>query len=192
MQLHLRLPAIGVGPMFPSDEACRERLVDVQWPDGVWCPKCRSKTVGYMMARRTFYCEICKHQFTAISGTVLRHSRVSIRKWFLAAELLIQHNSKNPELNYPTGHDLKDVLGISYAAAHALKKKVLDDLSFPEVGLVGDCVLTKQPEPLPMYIPKVGRRHFQWVRDRFEKSLGWEPYDDETLVLMADELFKKR
>jgi len=140
MKLLLRLPVAGVAEAWPTETACRERLIVARWPGGIRCPKCESGQIGFLEKRKNYRCKSCRLQFTAQSHSLLHRSHVDLQKWFRTTELLIWHNAHHPDLNYPTGHDLKDHLEISYAAAHAIKKKILKELLLPDGGLLGSCV----------------------------------------------------
>ena len=140
MKLLLRLPVAGVAEAWPTEAACRERLIIARWPGGIRCPKCDSAQVGFLEKRQAYHCKSCLLQFTPQSHSTFHRSHVKLLNWFRAAELLIRYNAHHPDLNYPTGHDLKDHLEISYAAAHAIKKKSLGDLLQSDGGLLGHCV----------------------------------------------------
>jgi len=36
---------------FPTDEACKNFLVSMRWPDGVRCPRCKSKESNSIRSR---------------------------------------------------------------------------------------------------------------------------------------------
>ncbi|OCX65729.1 hypothetical protein BFP70_08645 [Thioclava sp. SK-1] len=61
--------------------------------------------------------------------------------WFSAAEIIIQDHVSGWHSAGPTGHDLKDKLGISYVAAHRLKRKIIAELLLPHGGIIGECIL---------------------------------------------------
>lgn len=166
MKLFLRLPGAGVTSTWPTEDACRERLVATRWPEGATCPKCNSAQIGLLEARQVYHCKSCHLQFTPKSHSTLHHSRVKLQNWFRGAELLIWHNANHPDWNYPTGHDLKDELGISYAAAYSLKKKLSKELSQADGGLVGRCILVGEPISPPADIPKDSIAEFFWFFDQ--------------------------
>lgn len=162
MKLLLRMPADGVAKTWPTEAACRGRLIAVRWPGGVRCPKCDSAQVGFLQQRQAYYCKACHLQFTAQSHSIFHRSHVKLQKWFRATELLIRYNAHDPDLNYPTGHGLKDELEISYAAAHAIKKKSLSDLFQTDGGLLGRCVAVGPPVSAPAGISVGGLEEFRW------------------------------
>ncbi|MFV0410723.1 MAG: transposase, partial [Paracoccus sp. (in: a-proteobacteria)] len=166
MKLLLRLPAAGVAEAWPTEAACRDRLIVVRWPGGVRCPRCDSTQIGVLEKRQIYHCKSCRLQFTAQSHSILHRSHVELQKWFRTTELLIWHNAHHPNLNYPTGHDLKDDLEISYAAAHAIRKKILSDLFHADGGLLGRCVAVGPPVSAPADISVGGPDELLWFHTR--------------------------
>jgi transposase-like protein len=68
---------------FHSEEACREYLVQLRWPDGFRCPRCgcrESSPVRTVLLR----CRDCRHQTSVTAGTILQDTRTSLRLWFQA------------------------------------------------------------------------------------------------------------
>ena len=68
---------------FPSEEACREYLLELRWPDGFRCPRCgcrESSPVRTVLLR----CRECRHQTSVTAGTIFQDTRTSLRLWFRA------------------------------------------------------------------------------------------------------------
>ena len=68
---------------FASEEACREYLRQLRWPDGFRCPRCgcrESSPVRTVLLR----CHDCRHQTSVIAGTIFQDTRTPIRTWFQA------------------------------------------------------------------------------------------------------------
>lgn len=80
-----------VARLPPSEENCIRRLVAWRWP-GVWRFRCRRCVgmVGYPLRGRprVFCCKFCGAHTSVTAGTLLHRTRVDLRCWFLAAELL--------------------------------------------------------------------------------------------------------
>ncbi len=150
-KLSRRLPPRGVTSEWPTEDSCRARLAEVRWPNGIRCPRCSSAHVGLLKARQTYYCNACRHQFTAQSGSLFHHSRVALQLWFLTAEIIIQNRASVWYSDGPTGHALKDMLGISYAAAYKLKRKIIAELQLPNGGVIGQCILMPADIDRPDY-----------------------------------------
>src|SRR5208282_5097209 len=68
---------------FRSEEACREYLLQLRWPDGFRCPRCgcrESSPVRTVLLR----CRDCRHQTSVTAGTIFQDTRTSFRLWFQA------------------------------------------------------------------------------------------------------------
>ena len=68
---------------FAEEEACRDYLIAVRWPQGFVCPGCRGST-GWTTTRGTIFCGSCRRQTSATAGTIFHKSRVGLKRWFLA------------------------------------------------------------------------------------------------------------
>ena len=77
---------------FPSDEVAREWFEKVRWPDGPYCPVCRSYNVqaGIKHKTMTHRCRDCadKTFFSVRVGTLLQGSKIGYRKWAIAIYLV--------------------------------------------------------------------------------------------------------
>ncbi len=77
---------------FPSDEVAREWFEKVRWPDGPYCPVCRSYNVqaGIKHKTMTHRCRDCadKTFFSVRVGTLLQGSKIGNRKWAIAIYLV--------------------------------------------------------------------------------------------------------
>lgn len=61
---------------------------DVRLSQGVTCPKCGSKVSKWMQGRKVFQCPSCGCNIPLTKGTVMEHSKLSIRTWFYAMHLM--------------------------------------------------------------------------------------------------------
>jgi transposase-like protein len=68
---------------FDNEEACREYLLALRWPDGYRCPRC-----GHGEAWRTgqglYRCKVCDYKCSIISGTIFEGTRKPLTLWFRA------------------------------------------------------------------------------------------------------------
>ena len=79
---------------FSTEEACREHLYKMRWPEGFVCPKCGAKDEPFQVTSRNLYqCKHCNHQASVTSGTVMDKTRVPLRKWFWAM-FLMSHDKR--------------------------------------------------------------------------------------------------
>ena len=73
---------------FPNDDACRQYLFKIRWPEGFICPVCGNGKY-YLLAKYHLYqCTDCNHQVSVTAGTVMHKTRVPLLKWFLALFLV--------------------------------------------------------------------------------------------------------
>ncbi|MEQ5872860.1 transposase [Sagittula sp. NFXS13] len=134
-----RLPEEGVASVWGTDALCRERLAAVRWPDGVGCLRCESSDIGFMAVRKTYHCRECRYQFTALTGSILRSSKLSPQLWFEAAEEYIRWRAKHGSHNYGL-HAFADSLGVAYPTAHRARKILESDLGQGGSGLLVRCI----------------------------------------------------
>ena len=77
---------------FPSDEVAREWFEKVRWPDGPYCPVCRSYNVqaGIKHKTMTHRCRDCSDKifFSVRVGTLMQGSKIGYRKWAIAIYLV--------------------------------------------------------------------------------------------------------
>jgi len=83
---------------FQDDDAARQHLEGLLWPDGPVCPHCgvmEESTKLEMQegtkthARKGVYqCNGCRKQFTVTIGTIFEDSHIPLHKWLLAIHLM--------------------------------------------------------------------------------------------------------
>jgi len=83
---------------FSTDQAARQYLEEIRWPDGVVCPHCGNKDQAKFWAIKASatakiraglrQCGVCKKQFTCTVGTIFEDSHIPLRKWLVAWYLL--------------------------------------------------------------------------------------------------------
>ena len=66
-----------------SEEACRDVLQRVRWPEGFQCPACGA-SAAWRTGRRQFRCSVCQRQTSATAGTIFEGTRKPLRTWFKA------------------------------------------------------------------------------------------------------------
>ncbi len=119
------MPADLHAPMFTDENAAREALEAVRWPDGPVCPHCGSVErialiAGEKHSHRPglYYCNDCKGQFTVTVGTVFERSKIPLTKWWLATYLL--GSSKKGM----SSHQLHRMLGVTYKTAWFMTHRI--------------------------------------------------------------------
>ena len=68
---------------FATEEACREYLASLRWPNGFVCPKCGSGN-AWWTARGLQMCSACGHQVSVTAGTIFQDTRTPLTLWFRA------------------------------------------------------------------------------------------------------------
>jgi transposase-like protein len=120
-------------PIFQNENAAREALEAVRWPNGPVCPHCNNgdqekiaRIAGKKKTHRPglHYCNECKGQFTVTVGTVFERSKVPLSKWWYAAHLF------NQGKNGVSAHEIHRNLGVTYKTAwfmmHRLREAFID------------------------------------------------------------------
>src|SRR5208283_3376234 len=89
------MAAIDVGRL--TEDEARAILEEIRWPEGPVCPHCKSNAVTRIQAKSKkvrdglFQCNSCREQFTAILGTVMQGSHITLRQWVQAFYSMCSH-----------------------------------------------------------------------------------------------------
>lgn len=73
---------------FPSEEACREYLFKLRWPEKFQCPRC-SHEKSWSLGNGLFKCACCNYKTSVIAGTIFEGTHKSLTLWFRAIWWLI-------------------------------------------------------------------------------------------------------
>jgi transposase-like protein len=78
---------------FSTEDAAREYLEAVRWPNGPICAHCGEaervrRLEGKSHRPGLYQCYTCKSQFTVQVGTIFEKSRIPLRKWLIAWYML--------------------------------------------------------------------------------------------------------
>lgn len=103
---------------YDTDIECRTYLEELRWPKGIACPRCNSRTISRIKARKVFDCDGCRYQFSVTAGTLFHDSHLALPKWFLAIYLMCE-SRKGMSAN-----QLKRMLKVSYKTAWYLCHRV--------------------------------------------------------------------
>jgi transposase-like protein len=68
---------------FSTDEACRDYLFRLRWPEGFRCPRCGSDRAWRLGSGR-WECRACGVQTSVTAGTIFQDTRTSLTVWFRA------------------------------------------------------------------------------------------------------------
>ena len=113
---------------YGSDDKCEAALIDSRWAAGFACPACESSAHGTFVrgGRRYWQCKACRHQCSAISGTIFESTKLALTRWFLAMHLLTQSKNNVSAL------ELKRHLGVCYKSAWLMKHKLMEVMRLRE------------------------------------------------------------
>jgi transposase-like protein/transcription elongation factor Elf1 len=103
---------------FATDEACREYLVQLRWPDGFRCPSCGHRK-AWPVRRVLLECGQCGHQTSVTAGTIFQDTRTPLSTWFRAMWWVTTPKTGISALG------LQQVLGLgSYTTAWSWRQKL--------------------------------------------------------------------
>ena len=127
---------------FHDEDAARQFLEAIIWPNGPVCPHCGSsaricrieaqspeKGKGARPGLRA--CGDCRKQFTVTVGTVFEHSKVPLHKWLLAAHLMC--SSKKGI----SSHQLSRTLHVTYKTAWFMSHRIREAMKPVNSGKLG-------------------------------------------------------
>ena len=103
---------------FATEEACRDYVARLRWPDGFRCPRCGQRAV-WRTGRGLFRCKTCDHKTSSTAGTIFQDSHLPLRTWFRAMWWVTSQKPGASALS------LQRILGLgSYRTAWALLAKL--------------------------------------------------------------------
>lgn len=73
---------------FPTEESCVSYFRDIRLRQGVVCPKCGNGSDKWLQGRLSFQCPHCGCIIPLTKGTVMEHSKLSLRTWFYTMHLM--------------------------------------------------------------------------------------------------------
>jgi len=103
---------------FSTDDACREYLFALRWPQGWVCPRCASRQ-GWSVRRNLWRCGQCRYEASVTAGTIFQDTHMPLTTWFRAIWQLTSQKSGVSALG------LQRALGLgSYKTAWAMLHKL--------------------------------------------------------------------
>lgn len=103
---------------FSTEEACRDYLFRLRWPDGFRCPRC-SGDKAWPVRKILYQCSICGYQTSVIAGTIFEGTRKPLVVWFRTIWWVVSQKNGASALG------LKRVLGLgSYETAWTWLHKI--------------------------------------------------------------------
>lgn len=68
---------------FRTEEACRDYLLQLRWPQGLICPQCGGRQF-WKMTRGALCCQGCQRHVSITAGTLFADTHKPLRLWFEA------------------------------------------------------------------------------------------------------------
>ena len=113
---------------YGTESQCQAALESARWPDGFVCPACggAARTSFVRGSLRYWQCGACARQCSLLSGTIFESTKLPLRRWFLAMQLLTQSKNNVSAL------ELMRQLGVSYRSAWLIKHKIMEAMRVRE------------------------------------------------------------
>ena len=120
---------------FPDDDACREYLRDLRWPQGFVCTRCGVIDEPWLQSRGRLTCRSCRFQTSVTAGTIFDKTRTPLTTWFAAAWYITNQKFGASALG------LQRVLGLgSYQTAWTIQHKLRRAMVRPQRDLLSGLV----------------------------------------------------
>jgi transposase len=104
---------------YPDDAACLEKLVELFYPNGIFCPKCQKVTKHHRETKRPAYkCQFCGRHEHPMSGTIFQNSATLLKLWFYAIHLMSATGCGI------SAKQLERELGVTYKCAWRMFKQI--------------------------------------------------------------------
>lgn len=129
---------------FPTEESCVEYFKSVRIQQGVKCAKCGVTTTKWLKGRKSFQCTQCGCNIPLTKGTVMEHSKLSIKTWLYTMHLMtsIKQVLSAKEVQHQLGADeyppvwlmmmkLRNIMGKREAIYKLAGEVEVDEAFFP-------------------------------------------------------------
>lgn len=77
---------------FPNEQECLTYFIETRQKTGIQCQKCGCMKNSWLAGIDRFVCKKCGNQFGIKSGTLMENSKLPIKHWFIAIQLLTSSN----------------------------------------------------------------------------------------------------
>ena len=103
---------------FATEQACREYLFALRWPEGFVCPRCGGRQ-AWAARRGVWLCAQCRYEASSTAGTIFQDSHLPLTLWFRAIWYVTSQKNGASALG------VQRVLGLgSYRTAWSLLHKL--------------------------------------------------------------------
>jgi len=133
-------------PRFQNEDAAREHLEALHWPNGPFCPHCGSLSAKRLPAQRgrktkahpegalrkgVVQCNDCRQQYTVTVGTVFESSKVPLHKWLYVNHVLCSSKKGT------SAHQIARNIGVSYKTAWFMMHRIREAMKETNPGPMG-------------------------------------------------------
>jgi transposase-like protein len=119
-------------PIFHDENAAREHLEALCWPNGPVCPRCGSDNVrrlgGKSYTAGALHCRSCRRKFTVTVGTLFERSHIPLHKWVLAFHFMAASKKGM------SSHQLHRMLGVTYKTAWFMSHRIREAMREPHTA----------------------------------------------------------
>ncbi len=123
------LNLIELAQHFSNEDAAREFMEKLRWPEGPVCPHCgeinnsyrlepKPSKKGTHVRKGVWKCAGCREQFTVTVGTIFEDSHIPLNKWLLAYHLLCASKKGM------SAHQLHRMLKVTYRSAWFMAHRI--------------------------------------------------------------------
>ena len=128
--------AIHTEARFNDEDAARDHLEAIRWPNGPECPHCggterNSRLNGESHRAGLLFCGDCRQQFTVTVGTVFERSKVALHKWVYASHLMAASKKGI------SAKQLERMLGVTYKTAWFMAHRLREAMNIAPTGQLG-------------------------------------------------------
>ena len=122
--------------IFTDENAAREHLEALRWPDGAYCPHCGeceaiTKLQGKSTRPGVYKCRSCRKPFSVTVGTLFERSKIKLHKWVLATHLM------SASKKGISAHQLHRMLGVTYKTAWFMAHRIREGMREKADGPLG-------------------------------------------------------
>jgi transposase-like protein len=139
--------AMSLPKIYTDENAAREHLEKLLWPEGPLCPHCGNadparirKLEGKSTRPGVFKCNECRKPFSVTVGTVFERSHIPLHKWVYATHLLT--SSKKGI----SSHQLMRMLDVTYKTAWFMSHRIREGMRPKELTPMGGGGMTVEAD----------------------------------------------
>jgi transposase-like protein len=114
--------------IYSDENAAREHLESLNWPDGPICPHCgtvneATKLAGKSTRPGVYKCRPCQKPFSVTVGTVFERSKIKLNVWVHAVDLYTASKKGF------SAHQLHRALGVTYKTAWFMAHRIREAMA---------------------------------------------------------------